>query len=151
MYEKHAISSGIRVPTWYLHSDWGKPWKTLTEAASQRTFQIVKLTSGLQSSIWIHDRTLYKKISSVRARTAWGAVWGSVSDVISQRGPPDGTPFLFFFGATAQIWALVYLHETSPFHFGFLDLKTVGRTPWAGDQLVTRPLPVHKHRKMHTH
>jgi hypothetical protein len=25
------------------------------------------------------------------------------------------------------------------------------RTPWAGDQLVARPLPVHKHRKMHTH
>jgi hypothetical protein len=25
------------------------------------------------------------------------------------------------------------------------------RTPWAGDQLVARPLPVHKHRKMHTY
>jgi hypothetical protein len=28
---------------------------------------------------------------------------------------------------------------------------TVGRTPWVGDQLVARPLPVHKCRKMHTH
>jgi hypothetical protein len=37
-----------------------------------------------------------------------------------------------------------------PFHFGFLDLKTAGRTPWAGDELVTRPLSVHKHRKTHT-
>jgi hypothetical protein len=27
---------------------------------------------------------------------------------------------IFFLGATAPIWALVYLHET-PFHFGFLD------------------------------
>jgi hypothetical protein len=28
---------------------------------------------------------------------------------------------------------------------------TKGRTPWTGDQLVARPLPVHKHRKTHTH
>jgi hypothetical protein len=28
---------------------------------------------------------------------------------------------------------------------------SVGRTPWAGDQLVARPLPVHKHRKTHPH
>jgi hypothetical protein len=27
----------------------------------------------------------------------------------------------------------------------------VGRTPWAGDQLVARPLHVHKHRKRYTH
>jgi hypothetical protein len=40
----------------------------------------------------------------------------------------------FFFGATAPIWALAYLHEIL-FHFVFLDLKTVGRTPWTGDQL----------------
>jgi hypothetical protein len=25
------------------------------------------------------------------------------------------------------------------------------RTPWTGDQLVARPLPVHKHRKTHIH
>jgi hypothetical protein len=28
---------------------------------------------------------------------------------------------------------------------------TFGRTPCTGDQLVARPLPVHKHRKTHTH
>jgi hypothetical protein len=28
---------------------------------------------------------------------------------------------------------------------------TFGRTPWTGDQLVARPLPVHKHRKTHMH
>jgi hypothetical protein len=26
-----------------------------------------------------------------------------------------------------------------------------GRTPWTGDQLVARPLPVHKLRKTHIH
>jgi hypothetical protein len=39
----------------------------------------------------------------------------------------------------------------SPFNFSFLELKTVSRTPWAGDQLVARPLLVHKHRKTHTY
>jgi hypothetical protein len=33
----------------------------------------------------------------------------------------------------------------------FSQSKTVGRTPWAVDQRVARPLPVHKHRKTHTH
>jgi hypothetical protein len=32
----------------------------------------------------------------------------------------------------------------------FYISETVGRTPRAGDQLVARPLPVHKHRKTHT-
>jgi hypothetical protein len=33
----------------------------------------------------------------------------------------------------------------------FSRSNTVGRTPWAGDKLVARPLPVHKHIKTHTH
>jgi hypothetical protein len=33
----------------------------------------------------------------------------------------------------------------------FIRSYTVGRTPWAGDKLVARPLPVRKHRKTHTH
>jgi hypothetical protein len=28
-------------------------------------------------------------------------------------------------------------------HFQFLNLNAVGRTPWAGDQPVARPLPTH--------
>jgi hypothetical protein len=28
--------------------------------------------------------------------------------------------------------------------FQFLDPKTVGRTPWTGDQPVVRPLPTHR-------
>jgi hypothetical protein len=35
-------------------------------------------------------------------------------------------------------------------HFGFSRSYTYGRTPWAGDQLIARPLPVHKHRNTHT-
>jgi hypothetical protein len=57
--------------------------------------------------------------------------------------------FFFSFGATTSIGALAYLHETL-FHFSLLDFRQVGRTPWMGDQLVARPLPVHKHRKTHT-
>jgi hypothetical protein len=40
------------------------------------------------------------------------------------------------------------LHET----FGFTLVtrsRTVGSTPWTGDQLVARPLPVHKYRETH--
>jgi hypothetical protein len=33
----------------------------------------------------------------------------------------------------------------------FTRFLTFGRTPWTGDQLVARPLPVHKHRKKHIH
>jgi hypothetical protein len=28
--------------------------------------------------------------------------------------------------------------------------RTVGRTPWTGDQLVARPLSIHKHKNAHT-
>jgi hypothetical protein len=41
------------------------------------------------------------------------------------------------------------LHET----FCFTSVtrsRIVDRTPWTGDQLLARPLPVHKHRKTHT-
>jgi hypothetical protein len=33
----------------------------------------------------------------------------------------------------------------------FTRSETFGRTPWADDELVTRPLPVHKHRGTHIH
>jgi hypothetical protein len=40
-------------------------------------------------------------------------------------------------------------HET--FHFTSVTRsRTVSRTAWMGDQLITGPLPVHKHRKTHT-
>jgi hypothetical protein len=38
------------------------------------------------------------------------------------------------------------LHET--FRLTSVTVsRTVGRAPWTGDQIVARPLPVHKHRK----
>jgi hypothetical protein len=33
--------------------------------------------------------------------------------------------------------------------FSFLNLNTVGRTPWAGDQPVARPLPTHRTTQTH--
>jgi hypothetical protein len=58
---------------------------------------------------------------------------------------------LFSFGATAHIWALAYLHETFSVSLQFTRSWAFGTTPLTGDQLVARPLPVHKHRKTHIH
>jgi hypothetical protein len=43
---------------------------------------------------------------------------------------------LSIYGCTAQFgpWKI----------FQFLNLSTVGRTPWTGDQPVARPLPTHR-------
>jgi hypothetical protein len=43
---------------------------------------------------------------------------------------------LFYYGSTAPfgLWPL----------FQFLNLYTVGRTPWTGDQPVARPLPKYR-------
>jgi hypothetical protein len=40
LYEKHAVQSGIWVPTQHSLWDKGKPWKTLIELASRRTFRM---------------------------------------------------------------------------------------------------------------
>jgi hypothetical protein len=53
-----------------------------------------------------------------------------------------------FFLLLLPLWSIGLIYQ-------FLDYFTDGRTPWTGDQLVARPLPVHKHRKTsvraHTH
>jgi hypothetical protein len=49
------------------------------------------------------------------------------------------TTFLSPFGSTAQSWALGRLHEDFRF-VSVTRFRTVGRTPWTGDQLVARPL-----------
>jgi hypothetical protein len=49
---------------------------------------------------------------------------------------------VYFFppcGSTAKLWALAASMKLSV-SFQFLDLRTVGRTPSMGDQLVARPL-----------
>jgi hypothetical protein len=63
--------------------------------------------------------------------------------------PQDSTLLCFSFWLYSPIQAFGRLHET----FRFTSVtrsSTVGRTPWTGDQLAARPLPVHKHRKTHT-
>jgi hypothetical protein len=52
-------------------------------------------------------------------------------------------------GATFTIYLSIYLGLYSPLldlgrFFNFLILYTVGRTPWTGDQPVTRPLATHR-------
>jgi hypothetical protein len=57
--------------------------------------------------------------------------------------------FLLFSLALQPNSGLGRLHKT--FRFTSVTRSwTAGRTPWTGDQLVARPLPVHKHRKTHT-
>jgi hypothetical protein len=56
---------------------------------------------------------------------------------------------IFFPLALQSSSGLGRLHEI--LHFTSVTRsRTVGRTPWTGVQLVARPLPVHKHSKMHT-
>jgi hypothetical protein len=58
-------------------------------------------------------------------------------------------PAVFFYLALQPNSDLDRLHEA----FRFTSVtrsRTVSRTPWTGDQLVPRPLPVQKHRKTHT-
>jgi hypothetical protein len=62
------------------------------------------------------------------------------------------TSFIFFLFPPLAVQpnsGLSRLYKT----FSFTSVTksgTVGRTPWTCDQLVASPLPVHKHRKMHT-
>jgi hypothetical protein len=44
---------------------------------------------------------------------------------------------------TLSIYGSIALSELLPL-FQFLNLYTVGRAPWTGDQLVARPLPTYK-------
>jgi hypothetical protein len=60
------------------------------------------------------------------------------------------TVLTFFFPLALQPNSgLGRLHET--FHFTSVTRsRTVGRTPWKGDQLIARRVPALKHRKTHT-
>jgi hypothetical protein len=53
-----------------------------------------------------------------------------------------------YFEALVSFYPSIYLRLYSPCEpwplFQFLNLYTVGRTPWEGDQPVTRPLPAHR-------
>jgi hypothetical protein len=56
----------------------------------------------------------------------------------------------FFLARSSHTWDLLpHLEHRAEFP-QFLD-QGVCRTPWTGDQLVARPLPVHKLRETHTY
>jgi hypothetical protein len=57
-------------------------------------------------------------------------------------------PLAPHFGVCSHFWSLGLISQ-------FLDHFTDGRTPWTGDQLVTRPLHIHRttqtQKNVHTH
>jgi hypothetical protein len=59
-------------------------------------------------------------------------------------------PPFFFLGATAQFGSCPTSMKLSV-SLQFSISQTVGRTPWAGDQLVARPLYLYTNRKTHSH
>jgi hypothetical protein len=59
-------------------------------------------------------------------------------------------PFFFPLTLEPQFWPWPTSMKLSV-SLRFIRSQTFGRTPWAGDQLVARPLPVQKHRKTHIH
>jgi hypothetical protein len=66
----------------------------------------------------------------------------SVDDVLFQR---INYAFRFSLSSTQHLHLWLY-SPCGPWPlFQFLNLYTVGRTPWTGDQPVARPLPTHRH------
>jgi hypothetical protein len=85
---------------------------------------------------------------SINFRVGSVSLIKEVTDSLSGNLPVSSSVF-FFHLAVQPNSGLGRLHETLYFTT-VTRSRTVGRTPWTGDQLVARPLPVHKHRKMHT-
>jgi hypothetical protein len=56
---------------------------------------------------------------------------------------------LSIFVPVAPTWSIGHPWNAS-FHFSFVILWTVGRTPWTGDQPVARPLPTHRTTRIQT-
>jgi hypothetical protein len=57
----------------------------------------------------------------------------------------------FFLSLCSHTWKLAPTFGAQGWVSSVSWSGTVGRTPCTGDQLVARPLPVHEHRKTHTH
>jgi hypothetical protein len=49
--------------------------------------------------------------------------------------------YYYYYGSTAVCWPWTL--------FQFLNIYTVGRTPWTGDQPVAKPLPTHTEQHKH--
>jgi hypothetical protein len=61
------------------------------------------------------------------------------------------TSMSIFFSWCSHTWELAPTFGAQGWVSSVSWSGTVGKTPWTDDQLVARPLPIHKHRKMHTH
>jgi hypothetical protein len=99
-----------------------------------------------------------QRLSQISTRTPW--VWGSVPDAKhSYLWTAQVTTYLPTYLPTAflpaclpayllTIYQWLYSSFVGPWPFlSFLNLYTVGRTAWTGDQPVARPLPTHTEHK----
>jgi hypothetical protein len=70
---------------------------------------------------------------------------------------PLASPQLYFFPSSCSMYRSLLPFWSIGLISQFLDHFTDGRTPWTGDQLVARPLPIHrttqtqKTARTHTH
>jgi hypothetical protein len=113
-----------------LKLPWLKPWERKIN------------TSGVKSNFELGDHAYLsfsnKAISGVDILKQWDSLYWTIYLSLSH------TLFLFF-----PLW-IIWHPWNALFHFSFLILYTVCRTPWTRDQLVTRPLPIrtqNKHRQ----
>jgi hypothetical protein len=83
----------------------------------------------------------FRTLSGILKKQRFGNWNWSGPRVEEWETPTLSDPFVFFFSLALQPNSgLGRLHET----FRFTSV-TRSRTPWTGDQLVARPLRVHKH------
>jgi hypothetical protein len=114
-------------------------------------YYFFQVAPQLYSPGWVYpvpDPLLLRKSGGTGNRTR--DLWICSQELwpLDHRGVLTIISSFFFLSALPPNSGLGRLHET----FRLISVtrsRTVGRTPWAGDQLVARPLPVHKHRKTH--
>jgi hypothetical protein len=97
-------------------------------------FSYTLKTGHLQTISTRHKHRIYYCLKLVFEVFEW----------LSQSLPRNSVLNFFPFGVTAPILA-----TKLSVSFRFTSSEIFGMTPWAGDQFVTRPLPVHKHSKTH--
>jgi hypothetical protein len=110
-------------------------WGTASNSDDEilQRFQFKTLRSILNAPSFINNHRIHEdlQVNSVLSEIK---KWNTIS---------------FFLWLYIPIQALAVSMKLTDFT-SVTRFRTVGRTPWTGDQLVARPLPVHKHRKSHT-
>jgi hypothetical protein len=86
---------------------------------------------------------MYRNLQTMVYKSNYVCYYNDVHSQISCWIRPEIEVKIFFTGSTAPMGPGLFFK----FHEHFKN----GSTPWTSDQLVARPLPVHKHRKTHTH